>query len=110
MFPIALGVVHLDVQPRIRRSSKCQGRAQDEGEQQVRFHAVNPSFWGSPVNTFWNKKSSAFVRKLVHHYLGHFAVIVLRMPPRAVNSPITVAEWGWQAVTISSRIRLMAFS
>jgi hypothetical protein len=41
---------------------------------------------------------------------GYLASITLRSPPRAANSPVTVACMGRQDFTISWRIRLTAFS
>ena len=41
---------------------------------------------------------------------GQRAVTAPRMPPRAVNLPVTTAETGLQAATRSSRMRLIAFS
>lgn len=44
------------------------------------------------------------------HYSGYFASMTLRNPPRAANSPVTLAHVGRQARTTSWRMRLTAFS
>lgn len=41
---------------------------------------------------------------------GYLASILLRRPPRAVNSPVTMAHTGRQPATTSCRMRLTAFS
>lgn len=41
---------------------------------------------------------------------GYLASMTLRSPPRAANSPVTVACMGRQDFTMSRKIRLTAFS
>lgn len=43
-------------------------------------------------------------------YSGYLASITLRSPPRAANSPVTLAQTGRQDATTSRRIRFTAFS
>lgn len=61
------------------------------------------------LSQFWVTRTSFGPRDKVI-YSGYLASITLRSPPRAANSPVTLAQTGRQDATTSCRIRFTAFS